>query len=90
VDQTTPKLEEIKSLVKNAFPGMDADILLNIVRFEIIQGKGNINLDNCLQLLEHPIDKYADEFQKIGKASFELTSQPWRHASGGIEYVGID
>ena len=39
VDQTTSKLEEIKSLVKNAFPGMDADILLNMIRFEIIQAK---------------------------------------------------
>lgn len=52
VDQTTSKLEEIKLLLKNVFPGMDQDNLLNRIGFEIIRSKGNINLDGCLHILQ--------------------------------------
>jgi hypothetical protein len=52
VDQTTSKLEEIKLLVQKIFPGMDADIFLNMIGFKIIQGKGDTNLDNYLQVLQ--------------------------------------
>lgn len=52
VDQTTSKIEEIKLLLKNVFPGVDQGFLLNRIRFEIIQGGGSINLDNYLQLLQ--------------------------------------